>query len=520
MNKATVVALCSLVLGACFEEPEETDDAAFRAFDPSQGVLTVGTNASKPFEVGERTTRSQHGVRIYCPVSHFSYDDPIIFPGQPDRAHLHMFAGNTSVDAFTVGTELVNEGASSCDGGTLYRSSTWMPALLRAGQAVVPQATFLYYKSFASDDVLSRAHPIPNGLEMLASKETMNHSSQVSYGEATHAGVPSLRFSLVFPECVATDASGEPVLRYQDMPGELASVPNSHVAYPGGPNKNAAGCPSSHPHRFIGPQFIVFYNKAEVGNDWVLSSDLQMGKPQGGSLHADYIAAIDAEVNEEILRCVQEARNCEFPQRGHLPERFYAPDGTRVYAHSAGRAASFDPTPFGTSFGPVAPGAEHDHGGGDHGAHEPVPMPEPTPTPQPQTFPVEGQWYTLENVQRGRFLDTDGSGGVDLAAGGGSAEQHFTFLPAGDGSFWIVNRAAGRGALDTEQYARVVWNGADTPSGADKLWRIEAAGDGSYRIFNQWSGRGPLAANAESGVAWISQSWGTDGERWIPVAVQ
>ena len=360
MNRALVAISSLSLLDACVEEAS-LEDAELRMSALSEARLTLGTSEATEFQIGPRTTRAGHGVRVYCPVSHYSYDDPIIFPNQEGRAHLHMFVGNTSTGASTMGTELLDEGNSSCEGGTAYRSSAWMPALLRGGETVVPRSTFVYYKSFAPDSELVRARPIPNGLEMLASPQTRGYRGQIGYQFAQHQGEPVLRFSLLFPECVATAPDGEPILRFQDMPDLLSTIPNSHVAYPGGPDRNAAGCPPSHPYRFIGPEFIVLYEASEVGDDWALSSDLQHAQEQGESLHADYIAAIDDSVNEDILRCVREARDCEFPQRSQLPERFFGPDNERVYFNSTTLADDFDRTPFGDAFEAVLDPMSDEH---------------------------------------------------------------------------------------------------------------------------------------------------------------
>lgn len=55
----------------------------------------VATNVSpSPVE-----PNSWRGIfRINCDFAHSSYDDPIVYPGQNDAAHLHRFYGNTVVD--------------------------------------------------------------------------------------------------------------------------------------------------------------------------------------------------------------------------------------------------------------------------------------------------------------------------------------------------------------------------------------------------------------------------------------
>jgi len=52
--------------------------------------------------------------RTECRYSHVSFDDPIVYPGQPGAAHLHAFYGNTAMDAYT--TTADNGASSTCAG--------------------------------------------------------------------------------------------------------------------------------------------------------------------------------------------------------------------------------------------------------------------------------------------------------------------------------------------------------------------------------------------------------------------
>src|SRR5262249_39943002 len=51
--------------------------------------------------------------RISCDYSHMKFDDPIVYPGEPGRSHLHAFFGNTEADAFSTADSLANEGNST-----------------------------------------------------------------------------------------------------------------------------------------------------------------------------------------------------------------------------------------------------------------------------------------------------------------------------------------------------------------------------------------------------------------------
>lgn len=95
-----------------------------------------------------------HGgqFRVSCEFSHFSYDDPILFPRQPGAAHLHMFYGNTDVNAYSTYDTLIDSGSGTCNGAELNRTGYWAPAMIDptcdlGGACVrIPERIVVYYK--------------------------------------------------------------------------------------------------------------------------------------------------------------------------------------------------------------------------------------------------------------------------------------------------------------------------------------------------------------------------------------
>ncbi len=301
--------------------------------------LTGGSGGSTQIDTSSPVGDvSQHGVRVYCAISHFSHDDPIVFPGQPGAAHAHMFWGNTEADYASTAADLMTTGNSSCEGGITNRSSYWIPALFNdRSEVVLPESVFVYYKSFggpAFDRTTIR--PIPAGLQMLATRAVPN-SGDYHFRVGGSSSIVELH--VAFPECVQVDAAGRPVLSSTDNV--------SHLSYAGagGPS----GCPSSHPYRIPQLSYVVRF-AVPFASDWSLASDHGPGA-KGHSLHADYIAAWDAASMASITDCVVVAkRNCDFAGgRGQLPERFLAPDGTVVYRSSVELDDNTDRTPFGSS---------------------------------------------------------------------------------------------------------------------------------------------------------------------------
>lgn len=322
--------------------------------DAPRLIVTNGTNGSSDMVFGPREARSGHGVRIYCPVSHFAYDDPVIYPDQPGAAHLHMFWGNTQADAYLKGENIRNTSGTTCEGGTTNQSAMWTPALFNGNdEPVIPEEVIVYYKSFGvPGDRYDLLQVIPEGLEMLANDSTTGFNRWTRLG--TDSFGPYFRLRMAFPSCVATDdgtRTGNPILKYRDMPGDARRIPNSHVAYPGGgaSNLNEVGCPATHPYRFPTASFDLRYLATEVGNDAYLSSDRMAApfSPNMSTLHGDYVAGFSEQAAADMLRCIQESRDCEFGGgRRQLPERFYSPDGEQLYRWSTRLEDYVDRTPY------------------------------------------------------------------------------------------------------------------------------------------------------------------------------
>ena len=113
--------------------------------------------------------------RFVCGAGQLKSDDPIMYPGQPGKSHLHQFFGNTAADANSTYSSLRSSGDSTCNwtgnGTAANRSSYWMPAMLDGrGNVVRPDWIFIYYKQVASQDhpaCAGKCINIPNGLRFI-----------------------------------------------------------------------------------------------------------------------------------------------------------------------------------------------------------------------------------------------------------------------------------------------------------------------------------------------------------------
>ena len=328
--------------------------------EASQYPITVGTAQSVPLDTSSLPVEQDlHGTRLYCNASHLNYDDPVVFPGEPDRAHLHLYWGNTGADALSTLESLANTGLASCEGGRNNQSAYWAPAMFNAvGEVVLPESIFVYYKSFGNEATFDRStiQVIPNGLQMLANQQILN-SGDYNF-RITADGNNGLNLRVNFPMCLQVDQDWNPVLASADNISHLA------YAYPG--ERNANECPSSHPYRIPQLTYIIKYANIPFTSAWQLSSDSSPAT-QGQSMHADYFASWDEETMNRIVRCnVESRRECQFVDmrgssplyRDQLPERFNAPDGSRLYIDSTRLLPETDRTPFGTTLLPMS--AQHE----------------------------------------------------------------------------------------------------------------------------------------------------------------
>ena len=115
----------------------------------------VSTTLKRSWGTGHVAAENSQDVvgafRFICGAGQVSYDDPIVYPGQPGKSHLHQFYGNTLADANSTFASLRASGDSTCNnignGTAANRSAYWMPAMLDGkGHVVVPDYVQVYYK--------------------------------------------------------------------------------------------------------------------------------------------------------------------------------------------------------------------------------------------------------------------------------------------------------------------------------------------------------------------------------------
>jgi hypothetical protein len=101
---------------------------------------------------------------VKCPFTHRAGDDPIVFPGEPGRSHLHDFLGNKSTDAFSTPETLARAG-TTCK-RSADRSAYWIPTLYQDGQPIKASDATANYKSGLRN--YPSIVPFPEGFRMIA----------------------------------------------------------------------------------------------------------------------------------------------------------------------------------------------------------------------------------------------------------------------------------------------------------------------------------------------------------------
>jgi len=324
-----------------FRKHRTDSQAAIDALGFSSNEFTVAVMGNADNGPGPG---GQGQFRVLCQYSHFGNNDPIVFPGKPGMAHLHMFWGNTDSTAYSKyndpsvpgdKNDILEFGGGTCQGFELNRSAYWVPAMIEKStgveRAVVPDAIVLYYKSYRPYEV----HPMPQGLQMLSGNVKAGGSPGASFNwdddllwSCGNNGFPTNKQSTIptncaanepinaqihFPNCLAVDGKGNPVLSSADH--------LSHTYRVAEPN----ACPASHPYRIPQISYLLYWPNGTDGkgagvSTWRLSSD---STTPGGSLHGDWLGGWNKKTAQNwIDGCFDPSgnfsgpRNCSIGQTG------------------------------------------------------------------------------------------------------------------------------------------------------------------------------------------------------------
>ncbi len=250
--------------------------------------------------------------REYCEFSHMSYDDPIVAPGSIG-GHLHTFLGNTGTNAKSTAQSIAGTGNSTCAGGTLNRSSYWVPTVIdtKDGTPLKPQGSLIYYKQGYNYIPSASIKPFPAGLRMVAGNPA---STGVQDGVAGFTCFKPdgtwINNTAIPTECPAGSTLTIGVSFPQCWDGVNLDSPDhrSHMAYA------VIGCPSTHPVPLTHITFNINYSVTEANATarWRLSSDdYDKNRPGGYSSHADWFNGWNTGIlNAWTTRCINASMDC------------------------------------------------------------------------------------------------------------------------------------------------------------------------------------------------------------------
>lgn len=329
----------------CFDAPRRappgTDVAPIASDFPAAAWLQRAEGpspVSAPPEPG--------AFRLICAASHANYDDPIVFPGQPGKSHLHVFYGNTDAGAGSTYQSIRRTGESSC-GNRLNRSAYWAPALLTGqGQIVRPDYIALYYKRLPIDDPMCRrmapggCAPLPTGLRVVSGYD-MARMGQPQPENAGHVffrcispGRPSTHHDAL--EGAIGDCGGEGQVMAAIgfgacWSGALDSRDHrAHLAHGRYRGQAYAQCDGDHPWLIPEVTQQLAYTVKRSDGPLRFSCDMA-GMAAGSCFHADYMEGWDPVVRDRFERlCLDRRLSCSDGQLGdgtmlrHPPNRLTA----------------------------------------------------------------------------------------------------------------------------------------------------------------------------------------------------
>lgn len=240
-----------------------------------------------------------HEFQANCSVSRSILpDDPIVFPNQPGRSHMHTFLGNTTTNANTTLASLQAGNTSCLAPGD--KSAYWMPTMYKGDTPVLPVGLqVIYYKTGVLD--YTSVRPFPPGLRFVVGDPK---ATPAEFLEGAFEGweCGESYNNATFPMC---PGNAQLNVRYQApscWDGIHLDTPNhkSHMAYP--VNER---CTASHP---VAVPMLEFKMAFPAGSD---TSNVRLASGEAYSFHYDFYNAWDpATLKALVNQCIVGGLQC------------------------------------------------------------------------------------------------------------------------------------------------------------------------------------------------------------------
>jgi hypothetical protein len=223
-----------------------------------------------------------------CNFSHRNMDDPIVYPGQRGAAHSHDFFANRSTKYNSTYASL--RAATGTTSGTTCvnpddKSAYWIPTMSWADNSgtrtLKPGRAHFYYRAGGKGDV----QPPPPGLKVVPNTHVSWRCAQetaVTPSPPTQCSSGTLVVSIRFPDCLAVDSNGQPLL---DTGPNDPNPHRSHMAYAVLQGDGTRLCPDSHPIPVATLTMEVKFNIGTTSGTVTLSSG------EASTMHADFFNA-------------------------------------------------------------------------------------------------------------------------------------------------------------------------------------------------------------------------------------
>ena len=265
-------------------------------------------------------------------------DDPLVYPGQPGRAHLHLFWGPTNIDANTTMASLAaSVGNSTCNYGpfTLNRSAYWAPALLDdKGMVRNADTISVYYKRpMASSPRCTRGSAtfqgicvaLPNQIRYVFGWDQFKPDAPVQGASWYCTGSGSLHFKNLDAVFAAGCKAGDTLVADMAAPncwdGKFLDAPDhrSHTAYASYGSWGYLRCPTTHP-------YLIPQNESKIA--WTVTADMfdattkrsrlrlasdhmKANAKPGETLHSDYMEQwVDEAKRMWTEGCINKGLDC------------------------------------------------------------------------------------------------------------------------------------------------------------------------------------------------------------------
>jgi hypothetical protein len=274
------------------------------------GIVALMLAGIMPLHRATALRQGQAVWSVKCNHTHSAPDDPIVFPAQAGRSHLHDFFGNISVTADTTTRSLL-QATSSCLKGMdqVDKAAYWTPALLHNGRPVTgPPDEHRIDAYYSVSDKPLPVRPMPVGLRMIAGESTARspqpidivhynclrypQGGQVTQSSSTIPSCPTgsyLSAKIVFPGC-------------WDGRNLDSADHRSHMAYP-----VKGQCPVSHQ---VGLPTLAIRLRWKTARG-IPGSQLSLSSGGQHSMHADFWNAWSPSVMQWLVdNCLNGMRNC------------------------------------------------------------------------------------------------------------------------------------------------------------------------------------------------------------------